>query len=268
MDRKLPVPLDGLATFAVSAGPDFPVVSMHTHLRIISILLLFLLSCVLSPFAALAEVAIVDMVAPAGREVFLRAETKSGFFSRGGSLVEFFIDGKSAGKKLSGGDGVAYLPLVPARTGLHKIAVQSEDDRGEGLLLVVKGSTQLVLIDVEGSLREPASFAMKPRTGSVPAVKKINRRYPVVFLWTGYIGMSTAKAWLKESGFPAAPLLSWNRGEALEVMREKHLKIRAVIGKPDVVQSAKGHTSRAFSFEAKDDAEAVSDWDEVVKKVR
>lgn len=185
---------------------------MHTYLRIISILLL--LSSLLSPFAAFAAVAIDDEVAPAGREVFLRAETKSGFFSRGGSLVEFFIDGKSAGKKLSGGDGVAYLPFVPARTGLHKIKVQSGDGKDEGLLLVVQRSTQLVLIDVEGSLREPASFAMKPRTGSVQAVKKINRRYPVVFLWTGFIGISAAKSWLKESGFPEAPLIPWNRGEA------------------------------------------------------
>ena len=164
------------------------------------------------------------MVAPVGREVMLRAETKSGFFSKGGTLVEFFIDGKSAGKKLSGGDGVAYLPFVPARTGLHKIKVQSEGDRDEGLLLVVKGSTQLVLIDVEGSLREPSSFALKPRSGSVQAVKKINRTYPVVFLWTGFIGLGATKSWLKENGFPEAPLLSWSRGEVFEAMGERHLK--------------------------------------------
>ena len=197
----------------------------------------------------------------------LRAETKSGFFSEGGALVEFFIDGKSAGKKLSGGDGVAYLPFVPARTGLHKIAAQSEGDRDEGLLLVVKGSTQLVVIDVEGGLIE-RSFSLKPRAGSVQAVKKINRRYPVVFLWTEFIGLSSMKSWLKENGFPAAPLLSWSRGEVFEAIREKRLKIRAVIGSPDVVQSAKGYTSRAFSFAAAGDAEAVQDWDEIVKRVK
>ncbi len=82
------------------------------------------------------------------------------------------------------------------------------------------------------------------------AVKKINRTYPVVFLWTGFVGLGAAKSWLKESGFPEAPLLAWSRGEVLGEIRERHLKIRAVIGKPDVVQSAKGYTPRAFSFEA------------------
>ena len=90
----------------------------------------------------------------------------------------------------------------------------------------------------------------------------------MVFLWTGFVGFGAAKSWLKESGFPEAPLLSWSRGEVLDAMGERHLKIRAVIGKPDVIQAAKGYTSRVFSFEAKDDAEAVSDWNEVVKKVR
>lgn len=51
-------------------------------------------------------------------------------------------------------------------------------------------------------------------------------------------------------------------------MAERHLKIRAVVGKPDVIEPSKRHTSRAFSFEAKDDAEDVTDWDEIVKKVR
>jgi hypothetical protein len=185
MDRKCPVPLNGFATFAVSADPDLSTTRVRQFLRITSRFLILIFSILLLPAGALAEVAVDDTVAPVGREVFLRAETKSGFFSSGGTLVEFFIDGKSAGKKLSGGDGVAYLPLVPARTGLHKIKVQSDDNENQGLLLVVQRSTQLVLIDMEGSLREPSSFALKPRSGSVQAAKKINRTYPVVFLWTG-----------------------------------------------------------------------------------
>ncbi len=67
----------------------------------------------LSPADALAEVVVQDMVSPVGREVMLRAETKGGFFSKGGALVEFFVDGKSVGKNLSGGDGLAYLQFCP-----------------------------------------------------------------------------------------------------------------------------------------------------------
>ena len=198
----------------------------------------------------------------------LRAETKGGFFSKGGALVEFFVDGKPVGKSLSGGDGLAFRSFVPARTGLYRIKVQSEGDKDEGLLLAVKGSTQLVFIDVEGSLPEPSSFTMKPRSGSVQSVKKINRSYPVVFLWTGFVGLGAMKSWLKEKGFPDAPLLAWSRGEVFGEMGEKHLKVRAVIGKPEVVQSAKGYTPRTFSFEAVGDREAVQDWDEIVKRVK
>ena len=268
MDRKRPVPLDGSDASAGSTDPDLSATPMCTFLHVPLISLFLLRAILLSPTGALAEVAVSDLVAPAGQEVMLRAETKSGFFSKGGTLVEFFIDGKSAGKKLSGGDGMAFLPFVPARTGLHKIAAQSEGDRDDGLLLAVKGSTQLVVIDVEGSLREPSSFALKPRSGSVPVVKKINRTYPVVFLWTEFVGLGAVKSWLKENGFPAAPLLPWSRGEVFETIGEKHLNIRAIIGKPDVVQSAKGYAPRAFSFEAAGDAEAVQDWDEIMKRVK
>ena len=268
MDRKCPVPLDGSDAFGGSSDPDLSAIPMRKLLRIPSPALLFLLFALLAPADAPAAVVAQDMVSPVGREVMLRAETKGGFFSKGGALVEFFVDGKPVGKSLSGGDGLAYRSFVPARTGLHKIRVRSEGDSDEGLLLAVKGLTQLVFIDVEGSLHEPSSFTRKPRSGSVQAVKKINRAYPVVFLWSGFVGLSAAKSWLKENGFPEAPLLAWSRGEVFGEIKEKHLKVRAVIGKPDVVQSAREYTPRAFSFEAAGDREAVQDWDEIVKKVK
>jgi hypothetical protein len=226
------------------------------------------LVAVFSPADVPAAVVAQDMVSPVGQEVMLRAETKSGFFSKGGALVEFFVDGKPVGKSLSGGDGLAFRSFIPARAGLRKIKVQSEGDSDEGLLLAVKGSTQLVFIDIEGSLHEPSSFTLKPRSGSVQAVKKINRAYPVVFLWSGFVGQSAAKSWLKENRFPEAPLLAWSRGEVFGEIRDKHLKVRAVVGKPDVVQSAKEFTTRVFSFEAGGDGEAVQDWDEIVKRIK
>jgi hypothetical protein len=266
MERKWPVPRNLLAP-AVSAGLDHSAIPMRTPLSIMTLPVLLLLSALLPPVTAIAEVSVYDSVAAVGREVMLRAETRSGFFSMGGALVEFFLDGKRGGKSLSGADGIASLPFVPMRAGLHVVGAQWEGDKAEGLLLAVTGSTQLVLIDVEGSLREPTSFALKPRAGSMEALTKISRRYPVVFLWTGYIGMGAAKAWLRESGFPGAPLLPWGQGDVLEEIGRKNLRIRAVVGKPEVVQSAKGHTSRAFSFEATGDAEPVQDWDEIVKKI-
>jgi hypothetical protein len=235
--------------------------------KIVSIFLFLLIPAVMWPAEALSEIVVHDMIAPAGREVMLRAETRGALFLRGGDVVEFFVDGKPVGKTLSGGDGIAFMRFVPARTGLYKIRVKSDGDKEEGVLLAVKGSTQVVFIDVEGSLLE-RSFALKPRSGSVQAVKKITRKYPVVFLQTGYVGLKVIKLWLKENGFPDAPVLSWSRGEVFGEIGERALKMKAIIGKPDVIQSAKTYKPRGFSFDATDEAEAVQDWEEIVKKLK
>ena len=74
------------------------------------ILFAFILSAPLfgiCPDAALSRVFVYDDVALKGREVMLRAETRGMFFSRGGEIVEFIVDGRSIGKNLSGRDGFA-----------------------------------------------------------------------------------------------------------------------------------------------------------------
>lgn len=228
---------------------------------------LALVACsLLLPAVAQPEVTVHDAVAATGREVMLRAETGSGFFGTAGVLVEFFVDGRPVGKNLSGGDGVAFLSFVPRTARLHRIRVQAEGGRAEGLLLAVKESAELVLIDVDGALIE-RSLTMKPRPGSAEAVKKLLRRYPVVYLGSGFLGSAAMKTLLKERGFPEAPLIPGGDG-VFEALREKRLKIRAVIGKPELVQAARGYTKRAFSFEAAGDAEPAEDWEEVLRKVR
>lgn len=220
----------------------------------------------LVPADALPQVAVRDAVSPVGREVMLRAETGSGLFGRGGVLVEFFVDGRRAGKNLSGGDGVAFLSFVPAAARLHKLRVRTAGGQAEGLLLAVKESTELVLIEVEGGLIE-RSLTMKPRPGSVEAVKRIGRRHPVVFLGSGFFGAAAMKTLLKERGFPEAPLISGDDA-TLEWLREKRLKVRAVIGKPRLVEAAKGYSRRGFSFEATAEADAVENWEEILRKMK
>ena len=225
-----------------------------------------ILSSLLLPATALSEVTVHDAVTATGREVMLRAQTGSGLFGSGGVLVEFFVDGRLVGKNLSGGDGVAFRSFVPKTARLHKLRVQAQGGRAEGLLLAVKESAELVLIDVEGGLIEQ-SLTMKPRPGSAVAVKKILRRYPVLYLGSGFFGTVAMKALLKERGFPEAPLIPGGSA-VFEALKEKRLRVRAVIGKPDLVQAATGYTRRAFSFEATGDADAVEDWEEIVRKVK
>ncbi|MHB8772635.1 MAG: hypothetical protein ACYC7J_16700 [Syntrophales bacterium] len=240
---------------------------MCRYAKLMPLCVLLTLLALLAPPEALPQVTVHDAVSPVGREVMLRAETGSGLFGgAGGVLVEFFVDGRRVGKNLSGGDGVAFISFVPRAARLHKLRVEAPGGRAEGLLLAVKGSAGLVLIEVEGGLIE-RSLTMQPRPGSVEAVKKLSRRYPVVFLGSGFFGAAAMKTLLKERGFPAAPLIPG--GDAVfEALREKRLKIRAVIGKPELVQAAKGYTRRAFSFAAAGEEGAVEDWEEILRKTR
>lgn len=260
-----PVPDDRRAG---SDGAAYPAAQRKPRGRMpLSPLALGLLISVLpAPAAALAQVTLHDAVAPVGREVMLRAETGSGLFGAGGVLVEFFADGRRVGKNLSGGDGVALFSFVPRMARLYSLRAETPGGRAEGLLLAVKESAELVLIEVEGGLLE-RSLTMKPRPGSVEALKKVSRRYPVVFLGGGFIGVAAMKRLLKERGFPEAPLIPG--GDAVfAALREKRLKVRAVVGRPELVQTARGYTKRAFSFDATEDRDAVEDWEEILRRIR
>ena len=219
------------------------------------------------PAAALSDVIVYDIVALPGEEVMLKAETRGGMFSKRGELVEFTVNRKSIGKNLSGSDGFAVKGFVPVKAGPYKINVRSGDDKDSGILLVLDKKTKIVFIDVEGSVLE-GPFVMKARPGSAKAVKKIYKRFPIVFIQKGFMGVRAIRLWLKKNDFPEAPVMPWNRGEIFNEIREKNLKIKTVVGGPEVIESAEVHQSHAFSFDSMEDAEVVENWDEIVKKLK
>lgn len=227
------------------------------------------LSCMF-PASALSRVIVHDTVTLKGQKVMLRAETSGKLFSKGGEVVEFIVDGKSIGKTLSGGDGVAFKLFSPTRTGLHQISVRSGGDEDTGLLLSLKRGSTIVFIDVEGSLSEGllGLFSNKPKQGSQKATKEIHKRFPIVFLQTGFLGVKAIKEWLKENEFMELPVVSWRQGAVFSEIAEKDLKIKAVIGSPKVIESAKEYKPLALSFEAVEDAEEVKDWEEISKKFK
>ncbi|MEW6215248.1 MAG: hypothetical protein AB1478_08650 [Nitrospirota bacterium] len=218
------------------------------------------------PVNAPSDLIVHDMIVSKGKEVMLRVETKGKLFGKGGEIVEFFVDGKSIGKSLSGGDGFAFRHFAPLKTGLHRITARSDRDEGNGLLLVLKKGSRIIFVDVEGSLLE--RFSMKPRHRSQKAIKEIRKRFPVVFLQTGLLGIKAIKAWLKKNEFIELPLVSWRQGAIFDEISEKGFKIKAIIGSPDVIKSAKEYKPMAFSFEEAEDAVEVKDWEEISNKLR
>jgi hypothetical protein len=233
------------------------------------IILVFILSAALfgiCPDAALSRVFVYDDVALKGQEVMLRAETRGTLLSKGGEVVEFIVDGRSIGKNLSGRDGFAVKGFVPARTGLYKINVKSGEDKDSGILLALEKKTRIVFIDVGGSLLEGPFEAEKP--GSSKAVTRIHKRLPIVYLLKGLLSVEATRTWLKKNNFPVAPILPWRQGDVFGEIKERDLQIKAVIGGPDVIESAQKYKPLAFSFDSVEDAEVVENWREIEKKLK
>jgi len=219
------------------------------------------------PAIVLADVIIHDMVVRSGNEVMLKAEVKGKLFSKGGVTVEFFVNGKSIGKSLSGGDGFAFKQFVPHVTGLYKIKAKSDKDEGEGILLTLKKGSGIVFIDVEGSLIE--KFTNKPKQHGQKVIKDIRKRFPVVLLSTsGFLKIKSLKELLKRNEFPELPVIPWKQGLLFSDLHDEGFKIRAIIGSPDVIYSAKEYKPLAFTFEETEDAVEVKDWEEIRKKLR
>lgn len=219
------------------------------------------------PASALSRVTVYDAVVPEGQKVMLRAETRGKLFSKGGELVEFFVDGKSIGKTLSGGDGVAFKRFTPVKAGLCQISARSDKDEDAGLLLSLKQGSSIVFVDVEGSLLE-GLFSRKPRHGSQKAIKEIHKRFPIVYLQTSLVGLRAVKGWLEENGFPKLPVVSWRQGAIFDEIAKKDFRIKAVIADPKIIESTEGHKPLAFSFEPSEDAEKVEDWEEISKELQ
>ena len=227
----------------------------------------FLILLAFSPFfllprAGFPDILVDDMLVLKGDEAMLSAQTRGRFFKAGGRLVEFSVNGKSLGRSLSGGDGVAYKQFTPLKTGLFKISVTSGEDDNTGLLLSLKKGDKIIFIDVEGSLFD-GIFAQKPKEGSQEVIEKLSKKFPVVFLQTGLLSIKVLKPWLKENRFVALPVLAWEEGKLFDDINKKGLKIKALIGHQSVIGSAQEYKPQSFSFEEAEDAVVVKNWEEI-----
>lgn len=235
-------------------------------MRVLKTLILSTLLPFLFPATVLSDVIIHDMISVKGEKVMLTAETKGKLFAKGGEVVEFFVDGKSIGRSLSGGDGFAFREFMPSKNGRYQITAKSGRDEGNGLLLSLKKGDRIIFVDVEGSLFE-GLFSKNPKTGSQKIIKNFSKRFPVVFLKTGLIGTKAIKSWLRENKFVDLPVIPWRQGAIFDETNEKGLKIKAVIGSQSVIESAKTYRHKSFSFEETEDAEEVKDWEEIGRKL-
>ena len=220
---------------------------------------------ILTGTRSLAAVIVFDQVSTIGTPVYLKVLTKGRIFAAGGKLVEFYIDDKSIGKNLTGGDGYGYRKFIPRRKGIIKVRATSNGESDSGLLLVMKKSDKAVLIEIEGGFKD-ALISDIAAGANRQAVEMLIKKYRVIYL-SRYTGTRTARSLLEEMEFPDAPILEWHGEQTLNALKEKGVKLYAIIGPASVIGAAEGHIDKRYTFDENQKEQTVKDWQEVMERL-
>lgn len=210
-------------------------------------------------------VIVYDRVTTVKTPVYLKVLTKGKIFADGGRLVEFYLDDKSLGKNLTGGDGYGYRKYVPRRAGTFKVRATSDGESGNGLVLVMKKSDKAVLIEIEGGFKD-AYISDIAAGASRQAVKQLLKKYRVIYL-SRTTGVKMARNWLDEMAFPDAPVLRWRGAQTLNALKEKGIQLYAIIGAAGVIAAAADHVEKRYTFDETKNGQTVNDWHELMTEL-
>ena len=239
---------------------------MKTYLTKIMRLAFLIFGFLILPAAhGLGAVIVYDRVTTVGTPVYFKVLTKGKIFAAGGRLVEFYLDDKSFGKNLTGGDGYGYLKYTPRRSGIIKVRATSQGESGAGLVLVMKKSEKAVLIEIEDGFKD--AFISDIAAGaSRQAVKQLLKKYRVIYL-SRFTGIRMARSWLDEMEFPDAPILQWQGEQTLNALKEKSINLYAIIGPANVIDIAADHIQKRYTFDQNQKKQTVKDWQEVMERL-
>jgi hypothetical protein len=200
-----------------------------------------------------------DQLVQPGKKILIKGRLVSqGLLFRdrpmSGERVEFFLDGKSLGISLTGGDGFAAREVGSLPPGEHPVILRLKSTQYdvpeakarmevwelEPPILIVNLAAAVEEKEGEGpSLLEPR-FEMAPRPDAIRVLKGLAQEYHLLFFTDKEeTRLSEIKTWLASQNFPSAPLLAWKigsgpvthelvLGEELEALRSagwKNLKI-------------------------------------------
>ena len=209
------------------------------------------------------EVVVFDRVTTVETPIRIKVLTKKRFFSAGGRLVDIYLDDTHLKRILTGGDGYGYLKYIPQSPGFIKIKARSDASSSSGLLLVMRKSEKAILIDVEGSFKDTI-FSDEIRENSQKAVNALSKDYRIIYL-SRYVGKGISRNWLEREDFPNSVILRWQGPKMLAVLKERGIRLHAVIGSSAVISAASKHIEKRYTFEKTKDGQTVKDWDEILK---
>jgi hypothetical protein len=220
---------------------------------------------VLPATRSLGAVIVYDRVTTVNTPVYLKVLTKGKIFADGGRLVEFFLDDKSLGKNLTGGDGYGYRKYLPQRAGIIKVRATSDGESGNGLVLVMKKSDKAVLIEIEGGFKDAFISEIAAGAGR-QAVEALLKNYRVIYL-SRNTGIRMARNWLDEKSFPDGPVLRWRGTQTLSALKGKGVHLYAIIGAAGVIDAAADHIEKRYTFDKTQKGQTVNDWHELMKEL-
>ena len=239
---------------------------MKVYLKIKYLSVLILCGWLALPAArSLGAVIVYDRVTTVNTPVYLKVLTKGKIFADGGRLVEFFLDDKSLGKNLTGGDGYGYRKYLPQRAGIIKVRATSDGESGNGMLLVMKKHEKAILIEIEGGFKDAVVSDIAAGAGR-QAVEEMLKKYSVIYL-SRNTGVRMARTWLDEMEFPDAPLLRWKGTQTLSALKKKGIQLYAIIGAAGVIEAAADHVDKRYTFDKSQKGETVRDWHELMTKL-
>ncbi len=210
-----------------------------------------------------SKIIVFDHVTTVHRPIRISVQTRDGFFSAGGRMVNIYLDDNLLKRILTGGDGYGYLKYTPGEAGFKQISARSNTDTATGLILVMNKHEKAIVIEAEGAFRDTV-FSDEIRERSQKAVKSLSENYKIIYL-SRFLGKNITGNWLEKQNFPKSVVLRWRGPKTLENLNKKNVQLHAIIGSPVVLSAATKLIDKRFSFERTKDGETVKDWNEILK---
>jgi hypothetical protein len=210
-----------------------------------------------------SKVVVFDRVTTVQRPLTISVQTRDGFFSAGGRLVDIYLDDNLLKKILTGGDGYGYLKYTPPGPGLKKITARSNTDSASGLILVMNENEKAIIIEAEGAFKDTV-LSDEIRESSRKAVNSLSEKYKIIYL-SRFLGKNLIGGWLEKQNFPKSVILRWRGPKTLENLKKQGVRLHAIIGSALIISAGKEQIEKRFSFEKTKDGKTVKDWDEILR---
>ena len=215
------------------------------------------------PLATPAAVIVYDQITTPGTPVYLMVLTKGKFFAAGGERITFYLNEKEMGKTLTGGDGYGYLKVTPEHGGMQEIEVRTENDKGNGHLLVLPKDEKVIVIEIEGALKT-SLYSENIKIESRKAVTALSRSHKIIYL-TRFLGLNISKTWMQNEKLPVSAVIRWQGADTFEDLKENGVYLWVFIGSASLVSTSSDYFDKSYSFEETETGTKLENWGEIKK---